>query len=110
MEEINPATRKSPVRRTNKQIVKLLKDFASREGITVVEFCKLNDINKSNFYNWQKRYAIKQLKPGKPKGFIPLQLTMPASSSDIGPSLFAEVKGIRLYQAVSSEYLKALLS
>lgn len=110
MEEINSSTRKSPVRRTNKQIVKLLKDFASREGMTIVEFCKIKDINKSNFYNWQKRYAIKESKPGKPKGFIPLQLTMPSSSSDIVPSLFAEVKGIRLYQAVSSEYLKALLS
>lgn len=110
MEEPNPATRKSPVRRTRKQIVKLLKDYAGKEGMTIVEFCKLNDINKSNFYNWQKRYAIKESKGSKPKGFVPLQLTVPSSSSDNVSSLFAEVKGIRLYQVVSSEYLKALLS
>ncbi|MEO5995547.1 MAG: hypothetical protein ABIN89_02530 [Chitinophagaceae bacterium] len=111
MEETNPATRKSPVRRTSKQIVKLLKDFAGREGMTIVEFCKFNDIHKSNFYNWQKRYAIKQLKPGKSKGFVSLELPPTLIHPAVNvPLLFAEVKGIRLYQAVSSEYLKALLS
>jgi hypothetical protein len=110
MEEVIPAKRKTAVRRTRKQIIKLLKDYNSREGMTIVEFCKLNDINKSNFYNWQKCYAIKESKPGKPKGFVPLQVTHPSPSSDIVPSLFAEVKGVRLYQVVSSEYLKALLS
>jgi hypothetical protein len=37
--------------------------------------------------------------------FIPLQV---ATSSS--PVLFAEVKGIRIYQAVSASYLKELLS
>lgn len=110
MEETIPAKRKSPVRRTSKQIVKLLKDYASRQDLTIVEFCKLNDVNKSNFYSWQKRYAIKESKPGKAKGFVPLTLTSSPSSPESVPLLFAEVKGIRLYQVVSSEYLKALLS
>lgn len=110
MEEPIPDKRKSPVRRTSKQIAKLLKDYASRQDMTIVEFCKLNDVNKSNFYNWQKRYAIKESKPVKAKGFVPLKLAALPCSPDGVPSLFAEVKGIRLYQAVSSEYLKALLS
>ncbi len=111
MEEVIPAKRKTPVRRTRKQIVKLLKDYESREGMTIVEFCKLHDINKSNFYNWQKHYAIKESKPGKPKGFVSLELPPALIQPAVNvPSLFAEVKGIRLYQVVSSEYLKALLS
>jgi hypothetical protein len=110
MEETILPKRKSPVRKTSKQIVKLLKDYASREGITIVEFCKLNDINKSNFYSWQKRYAIKESKPVKAKGFVALKIAPLPSSPDDLPSLFAEVKGIRLYQVVSSEYLKALIS
>ena len=110
MEETIPVKRKSPVRRTSKQIIKLLKDYGSRQGMTIVEFCKLNDVNKSNFYSWQKRYAIKEPKPGKARGFVPINLTPPPSSSDSVPLLFAEVKGIRLYQVVSSDYLKALLS
>ncbi len=108
MEEVIPVKRKPAVRRTHKQIVRLLKDYASREGMPIVEFCKLNDVNKSNFYNWQKRYA-KESKPEKTKGFVPLALSAPVLSNNV-PALFAEVKGIRLYQAVSSEYLKALLS
>ena len=110
MEETIPAKRKSPVRKTSKQIIKLLKDYASRQDMTIVEFCKLNDINKSNFYSWQKRYVINQSKPVKARGFVPLKLAPTPSSPDGVPSLFAEVKGIRLYQVVSSEYLKALLS
>ena len=110
MEETIPVKRKSPVRRTSKQIVKLLKDYASRQDMTIVEFCKLNDVNKSNFYSWQKRYPIKESNPVKAKGFVPLKLSLPPSSSDSVPLLFAEVKGIRLYQVVSSDYLKALLS
>ncbi len=110
MEETITAKRKSPARRTSKQIVKLLKDYASREDMTIVEFCKLNNVKKSNFYNWQKRYGIKEPKPGKANGFVPIQLTPSSSLPESGPSLFAEVKGIRLYQVVSSEYLKALLS
>ena len=108
-EELTQVKRKSTVRRTSKQIIKLLKDFASREDMTIVEFCKLNNVKKSNFYNWQKRYSIKESKPDKAKGFVPIKLT-PSLCSDSSPSLFAEVKGIRLYQVVSSEYLRSLLS
>jgi len=61
MEEPNQVKRKSPVRRTRKQITKLLKEYESKEGMTAVEFCKLRNINKSNFYNWQKRYGSGQL-------------------------------------------------
>jgi hypothetical protein len=42
--------------------------------MTIVEFCKQFDINKSNFYLWQKRYGIKQLGFTKPKGFVSLEL------------------------------------
>lgn len=111
MEEVIPVKRKSPVRRTKPQIIKLLKDFSSREGITIVEFCKLNDINKSNFYNWQKNYAIEEGKLVKPKGFVSLELPPALIQPAVNiPSLFAEVRGVRLYQVVSSAYLKDLLS
>ena len=111
MEEIIPAKRKAPVRRTMKQIVKLLKDYQSREGMTIIEFCKQHDINKSSFYNWQKRYGTKQSRLGKPTGFVSLELPPAFIQPAVNVSaLFAEVKGIRLYQVVSCEYLKHLLS
>jgi hypothetical protein len=110
MEESNQKVRKSPVRRTRKQIVKLLKDFESKEGMTIVDFCKLHEVNKSNFYNWQKRYGSVQSGTNKSEGFVPLQITPALPTAASGPLLFAEVNGIRLYQVVAAEYLKALLS
>ena len=112
MEEFIKSERKSHLRRSKKQIIKLLKDYQSNEGLTIVEFCKLHDINKSNFYNWQKRYGYGSKKPGnnKPKSFVPVKLVPSAEASVSTPILFAEVKGIRLYHVVSAEYLKALVS
>lgn len=112
MEESIKRERKSPIRRSKKQIIKLLKDYQSNEGLTIVEFCKLHDINKSNFYNWQKRYGYGSKEPGnnKPKGFVTVELTPSAEALVSTPTLFAEVKGIRLYHVVSAEYLKTLVS
>jgi Transposase len=108
MEASNQKARKSPVRRTRKQIVKLLKEYESTEGMTIVDFCKLHTINKSNFYNWQKRYGSKRPGSNKSKGFVPLQITPLSQPPASVPLLFAEVKGIRIYQMVTAEYLKML--
>ncbi|MEJ7828860.1 MAG: transposase [Segetibacter sp.] len=110
MEEAPQRVKKSPIRRTRNQIIKLLKEYESKEGMRVVEFCKLHDINKSNFYNWQKSYGGKQSVKHKPKGFLTVELTPSAEAPVNTPILFAEVKGIRLYHVVSAEYLKALVS
>lgn len=110
MEEQNQVKRKAPVRRTRKQIAKLLKEYESREGMTTIEFCKLHNLNKSNFYNWQKRYGFDHINDSKPKGFIPIEVGPSYPPSGMVSSLFAEVNGIRLYQVVAAEYLKALVS
>ena len=110
MEEQNQVKRKSPVRRTRKQITKLLKEYESKEGMTTIEFCKMHNVNKSNFYNWQKRYGSVQTNDSKLKGFIPIEVGASYPASGIVSSLFAEVNGIRLYQVVAAEYLKALIS
>ena len=108
MEELNQEKRKSLVRRTKKQILKLLREYENMEGIRVIDFCKLHDVNKSNFYSWQKRYGSKPSKSNQDKGFVPLQITPPSPSTAINPLLFAEVNGIRIYQVVAAEYLKIL--
>ena len=111
MEDINPVKRKAPVRRTRKQIAQLLKEYESKkEGMTTIEFCKLHDINKSNFYNWQKRYGSQQHNDSKSKGFIPIEMSPSSHPCGSVSSLFAEVNGIRLYQVVAAAYLKALVS
>lgn len=110
MEELHPVKRRPVVRRTRKQILKLLKEFNKTEGISVVDYCKMHKVNKSNFYNWQKRYGVECALPSSAQGFVPLQLPSSFSTAGNVPGLFAEVNGIRLYQVVAPEYLKALLS
>lgn len=106
MEETDLVRRKPGIRRTRKQILKLLKEFQHAEGTSVADFCRMHKINKANFYNWQKRFSAALPIQNKPVGFIPLQ---PISAAGT-PQLFAEINGIRLYQAVEPDYLKALLS
>lgn len=110
MEQLHPAKRKPVVRRSRQQILKLLKEYNSTQGVSVADYCKMHKVNKSNFYNWQKRYGLQCPVPAVSQGFVPLQLPSSLSTAGNVSSLFAEVNGIRLYQVVAPDYLKALLS
>jgi transposase-like protein len=90
--------------RTPEEIIELLKEFENSEGITIKEFCEINDISDATYYNWRKQYGSKS-KEEKPSGFI--ELVNPAATSGSEP-LFAEVKIIRLYQPVSADYFKTI--
>ncbi len=92
------------VRRTAAEIKILLEEF-SLSGISAKEFCALHDITEAGFYKWRVRHLPK---PAEDKGgFVMLN-----GSSEIHKeaALFAELKGIRIYQPVAPSYLKELLS
>jgi transposase-like protein len=93
--------------RSGEEILELLDKFDQSEGTTIKEFCRQHNINKATYYNWRTRYRSNLTKEKRSAGFIEI---VPSSSSatTISAALFAEVKGIRLYQAVSAEYLKTL--
>ena len=99
------------LRYSDNKIDSILKGYKNQEDLTVIEYCKLHKIHKSTFYNWRKRYRNKSVVAGKPKGFLPVEVTNPVYGplSNM-PALFAEVNGIRLYHFVPADYLKALLS
>jgi hypothetical protein len=63
----------------------------------------LHNIGKATFHKWQSRYKSKTGKQAEAAGFATLQV-----SSSI--ALFAEVKGIKIYQPVNAAYLKELAS
>ena len=90
-------------RRTHEQIQNLLSEFRI-SGYTVREFCRQHNLSSGTFHKWQSRHKGKPLKKANVSGFASLVI----DSSSKG--LFAEVKGIRLYQAVSAAYLKELLA
>ena len=91
-------------RRTSLEIKQLFEDF-TRSGISAKEFCKVQGISTGVFYKWRSRYGAKPA--AKPGAFIKLNVpTLPEQP----PPLFAEVKGIKIYQAVTASYLKELLA
>jgi hypothetical protein len=88
------------------EILKLLEEFEYSDGMSVKAFSSLHGVSEATFYNWRKRYSGKKGDNRKSAGFIEI---LPSAS---GPSvgLFAEIRGIKLFQAVPAEYLKTLLS
>jgi transposase-like protein len=92
-------------RRTSIEIKKSLEVFR-QSGLSVKAFCKLHNISEAGFYKWRKRYADHA--PLKKNSFIVLKPQPILAAAE--PALFAEIKGIKLYQAVEASYLKELLA
>jgi len=90
-------------RRTRAQIESLLAEF-SKSNMTVKQFCQAHCINTGTFHKWQARDKIRVLPEAESPGFAPVAVESPSAG------LFAEVKGIRLYQPVSAMFLKELLA
>ena len=91
-------------RRSIRQIHDLLRVF-DEGNINATEFCKLHNISKGTFYKWQSRYKRNKEKKMNKPGFAEVKII----SSSPGSVLFAEVRGIRIYQQVSAAFLKELL-
>jgi hypothetical protein len=94
------------IQRTEQEIFSLMEQFESSEGITVKEFCEMQEISNPTFYNWQKQYRNRHAEP-KDKGFM--TLTVAPAPEPSGPALFAEVGFIKIYAQVPAAYLKELL-
>jgi len=89
-------------RRTATQIRELL-DVFELSALTAKEFCSTRGISETAFYKWRGRYRTRE----EEQAFIPLHVASPSSGE---AALFAEVNGIRIYQAVPASYLKELAS
>lgn len=90
-------------RKTPEQIADILNKFAE-SGSTVKQFCEDHQIVAGTFHKWQNRVKIKSSKKLVHAGFAQIQV------NPLVNSLFAEVKGLRIYQPVSAAYLKELLA
>ena len=89
-------------RKTPEQITDILTKFRE-SGSTVKQFCEDHHIVPGTFHKWQSRVQGKSLKKEIKPGFAQIRVN-PSSG------LFAEVKGILIYQPVSAAYLKELLA
>jgi len=93
-------------RRGKTQMLELLSLYDKDHGMTVKAFCKLHQISEASFYTARKRNRSAALSKQQSSRFIPIgrpAFNQPAAI------LFAEVNGIKLYQAVPADYLKSLI-
>jgi hypothetical protein len=104
MDQLHDKTNTS--RRNKTQMLEMLNEFDKTKGMSIKEFCKLRQISEGSFYSARKRHRARSNKKKQSSGFI--AITSPALKEP-SVSLFAEVNGIKLYQAVAPEYLKALV-
>ena len=101
MEQIDESSQRA--RRTRNEIAELLAKFnASR--LTATKFCELHQLHKPTFQKWVSRSKTRAEKIDQAGGFAPIEV-----KAVPGPALFAEVKGIRIYQPVAASYLKELI-
>ena len=95
----------SGVQRSKEEIISLLEE-CRKSGKSVKEFAKINGIHEATYYNWRNKYVGKQGKE-KRAGFAKLKINpTPATHTSV---LFAEVRGIKIYQPVAAAYLKELM-
>ena len=90
-------------RRTSAEIKVLLESF-TQSSMAAKDFCMLHRVSEASFYKWRSRYT--NASAAKKNNFVILK---ESSAVQTGPMLFAEVKGIRIYQVVAASYLKELL-
>ena len=101
---------KPPSRTSNKEVIRMLEDFERSKNVSVKEFCEMHEITAGTFREWHYIYENRHQLGVEPGGFVSLEVTAGESTQSNPSLLFAEVQGIRFYQKVSPDYLKALLS
>jgi len=110
MKQSNQGTNPPGASRSEAEIQALMKKYYSSQGISIKSFCEQHSIREWAFYTWHKRYRSILSEGKRHSGFIPVELEAAAEISHRGLRLFAEVRGIKIYEPVAAEYLKSLLS
>ncbi|AEV99688.1 hypothetical protein Niako_3381 [Niastella koreensis GR20-10] len=107
MEQTEKKTRVSILSRD--QYLQLFREYAKTPNQSVKEFCGKHGINRFVFYYYRSRYQspMQTAKKAVTSSFI--AITAPVQK-ETSPPLFAEAKGIKIYQPVTAEYLKTLVS
>jgi hypothetical protein len=93
-------------RRSKQQLLDLLAEYDKTPGVTIKEFCKQHKVTEGSFYTARKRHGGVTSAKKRSTGFIAIKRS--SFDQPVG-TLFAEVKGIRFYQPVPVDYLKALI-
>ncbi|PWV44392.1 hypothetical protein [Chitinophaga sp. S165] len=106
--QIITAKPKEDIKQKSERMSKLVRDYKS-SGLTIKQYCIANKIKEKTFYYWLKKYKSADIIPAMPS-IIPIDISAVNTEHNEAPALFAELRGLKLYQAVPAEYLLALLN
>ena len=95
-------SQKSRKFRSRAEILELISQ-QELSGLSVKAFCRSNSLSESSFNNWLRRYKNKGVRTEGSFAAVYVQPTP-------GGALFAEIRGIKIYQPVSAVFLKELAS
>ncbi len=96
------STRKNRKFRSKAEILELIGQ-QQQSGLSVREFCGSAALSESSFNNWMRRYKNEDDRPEGSFAAVHVQ----SVQSGV---LFAEIRGIKIYQPVSAGFLKELAS
>ena len=94
------------VQRSKEEIISMLEQCRDSR-MSVKEFVKLKGIHEATYYNWRNKYGSKVIKQNSRSGFSELKIK--PSPLMHAAALFAEFRGLKIYQPVSAAYLKELI-
>lgn len=96
----------SGVQRSKEEIISILEE-CRKSKLKVKDFVRAKGIHEATYYNWRNKYGSEPVKQNTKAGFSSLKIN---PSGQLNTSaLFAEVRGIKIYQPVAAVYLKELL-
>ena len=101
------AVTKSPgVQRSREEIIAILEE-CRKSKLSVKQFVKTKGIHEATYYNWRNKYGGQSRKEKGSSGFAAIKIN--PSQPVFAATLFAEVRGIKIYHYVPASYLKELL-
>lgn len=93
------------VQRSKEEIISILEE-CKKSKLNVKEFVKTKGIHEATYYNWRNKYSNKLRK--ERSGFSTLKINPSTTTHTHAVTLFAEVRGIKIYHYVPASYLKEL--
>jgi transposase-like protein len=103
MEQATRSGKRQNIGHSKEAIVELISEY-KKGGRTVKEFCSEKGIKPGTFHYWLSKQRNSNQKPGKP-AFVPVTI----KEELLQEKVFVEYKGLKFYQPMNVEFLKALI-
>ena len=100
--------RKWAIKQKSERMFRLVHDYKS-SGLTIRQYCVANKIKEKTFYYWLRKYKSAGIIQAMPS-ILPINITFVNPEHNEASPLFAELRGLMLYQPLPAKYLLTLLN